>query len=60
MKRCPIGIISMKDGKLVWTTDQCVMCLGCYHRCPVNAINYGNATIGKGQYVHSTDVDPEQ
>lgn len=60
VKRCPIGIIAMKDGKPVWTTEQCIMCLGCYHRCPVNAINYGKATIGKGQYVHTIDVDQEQ
>lgn len=30
--------------------DNCALCLGCYHHCPVNAIQYGKATRGKGQY----------
>lgn len=28
----------------------CTMCLRCYHRCPSRAIDYGNFTLGKGQY----------
>ena len=35
--------------KPVWG-DHCVSCLGCYHICPVNAIQYGGATKNKGQY----------
>ena len=57
VKRCPLGIIKMENNKPLWTTDLCVMCLGCYHRCPVNAIQYGENTRGKGQYVHTTDRD---
>ena len=29
---------------------QCNHCEACYHHCPTNAIQYGKATKGKGQY----------
>lgn len=32
-----------------WSSN-CALCLRCYHQCPVNAIQYGKATRGKGQY----------
>ena len=28
----------------------CTTCEACYHACPKNAINFGKATLGKGQY----------
>lgn len=28
----------------------CTTCEACYHNCPVNAIQFGKATLGKGQY----------
>lgn len=31
--------------------DLCDGCLACYHKCPLHAINYGNITQKKGQYV---------
>ena len=33
---------------------QCNHCEACYHHCPTNAIQYGKATKGKGQYHHPT------
>lgn len=30
--------------------NRCALCLRCYHRCPAHAIQYGKATINKGQY----------
>lgn len=36
---CPADNISLKDGKIVFA-DRCVICLGCYHRCPRKAIRY--------------------
>lgn len=32
----------------------CTTCEACYHNCPVNAIQFGKATLGKGQY-HGPD-----
>lgn len=38
---CPTENISLTDGKPVFA-DRCVICLGCYHRCPKRAIRYKN------------------
>jgi ferredoxin/flavodoxin len=48
---CPVGNIRMTDGRPVWLHN-CTMCLGCYHHCPPHAIDYGQVTANKGQYVH--------
>jgi len=32
--------------------DNCAGCLACYHVCPKHAVEYGNKTIGKGQYLN--------
>lgn len=53
---CPLGNITMSGSgenpramRPAWGGD-CAGCLGCYHTCPVHAINYTSATKGKGQY----------
>lgn len=56
---CPLKNISMVPavqpsgaaGKLRphWNGN-CTTCEACYHNCPVNAIQFGKATAGKGQY----------
>ena len=46
---CPTKNISWKDGRPSWS-DNCTMCLACYHHCPKHAVEYGNRTKGKGQY----------
>ncbi|MBR4468229.1 MAG: EFR1 family ferrodoxin [Bacteroidales bacterium] len=46
---CPLKNITMEDGHPKWN-GHCTMCMGCYHHCPVNAIQYSKATEGKGQY----------
>lgn len=51
-KKCPVNAIEMRDGKPVWTKARCVMCLGCLHRCPKFAIEYGKNTAKHGQYIH--------
>lgn len=48
---CPLDNISLEDGKPVWH-GHCTICMACYHHCPVNAIQYGKATEGKGQYYY--------
>ena len=49
---CPLHNITLDNGRPVWN-GSCTMCMACYHHCPTNAIQYGNATKGKGQYVFS-------
>lgn len=38
---CPTNNISLTDGEITFA-DRCVICLGCYHRCPKKAIRYRN------------------
>lgn len=45
-------VIEMLDGKPVWVKGKCVMCLGCLHRCPKFAIQYGENTRRHGQYTN--------
>lgn len=49
--QCPSGAIAIQNGKPVWTKPKCTMCLGCLHRCPKFAIQYGNSKA-HGQYQH--------
>lgn len=51
-KKCPIHAIEMNDKHPVWVKDKCTMCLGCLHRCPKFAIQYGKNTKKHGQYQH--------
>lgn len=46
---CPLHNVTLEEGRPQWHGN-CTMCMGCYHHCPVNAIQYGKATVGKGQY----------
>ena len=46
---CPLKNVSLENGHPKWN-GHCTMCMACYHHCPVNAIQYGKATKGKGQY----------
>ncbi len=52
-RKCPSKAIEIKDGKPVWTKEECNLCLGCLHRCPKFSIQYGNGkTRQHGQYTH--------
>lgn len=46
---CPLKNIVLENGRPKWQ-GHCTICMACYHHCPVNAIQYGKATEGKGQY----------
>ena len=48
---CPLQNITLEDGRPKWN-GHCTMCMACYHHCPVNAIQYGKGTVGKGQYYY--------
>lgn len=56
-RSCPVKNIRLTDGHPVWL-QHCTMCLGCYHHCPAHAIDFGKATVDKGQYVYPQK--PEQ
>lgn len=51
-KVCPDSTIHLENGKPVWVKKSCVCCLGCLHRCPVNAIDYGVKTKGRERYLN--------
>lgn len=52
VKRCPFNNIALdENNRPKWGLD-CCSCLACYHSCPRNAVQYGKATIHKGQYYH--------
>lgn len=48
-KLCPMGSISMKDGRPVWN-GKCTHCMACICHCPKEAIEYGKASEGKPRY----------
>ena len=48
---CPSKIIKV-DRKPYWNTKGCTFCLACINRCPVEAIQYGKSTQGRGRYVN--------
>lgn len=52
VETCPLQNITLENGKPAWH-GHCTICMACYHHCPVNAIQYGKATKGKGQYIFS-------
>ena len=51
-KKCPVQAIEMQNKRPVWSKEKCVMCLGCLHRCPKIAIQYGKNTKRHGQYTN--------
>jgi len=48
---CPVGNITITDGKPEWE-HKCEMCFACLHFCPVEAIEWGSRTEGRGRYKH--------
>lgn len=52
VKQCPFNnIVLNESGQPQWGLD-CCSCLACYHSCPRHAVQYGKATLTKGQYYH--------
>lgn len=47
---CPMVNVEMVGGHPEWGT-RCCSCLGCYHVCPVHAVQYAKETKKKGQYL---------
>lgn len=57
MKQNPSSSRSLPSGEGLggarpeWGSD-CVLCLRCYHSCPVHALHWGAMTKNKGQYLY--------
>lgn len=51
-KICPSLAIELVEGRPVWKKEECAKCLGCLHRCPVQAIQCGKNTKKKGRYIN--------
>ncbi len=49
-RACPVGNIALTDRCRPQWSDNCTMCLACYHSCPHHAVAYGKMTRTKGQY----------
>ena len=47
---CPDHALAMDGDKPHWTSKECALCLGCLHRCPQKAINYGKLTQHRARY----------
>ncbi len=50
-KVCPAENIKLVEGKPTWL-NHCEHCLACLQWCPVEAIQYGEKTIGRKRYHH--------
>lgn len=48
---CPAGNITLEGGRPGWN-HRCEMCFACLHFCPVEAIEWGKRTEGRGRYRH--------
>lgn len=59
-KVCPTGTLKVQNGKPVWETKSCALCLGCVHRCPQKAIDYGKKTKGKARYKNPYILFPDK
>lgn len=46
---CPLHNVTLTGQRPQWH-GHCTNCMACYHHCPTNAIHFGSATQGKGQY----------
>lgn len=46
---CPTNNIAIENGKPVWGGD-CTHCMACICRCPAEAIEYSNKSLGKPRY----------
>ena len=51
VKSCPVGNITMKDGKPVFAGN-CQRCMGCFQFCPEQAINIEGKPMKKKQYIN--------
>lgn len=49
-RACPTANITIADDCRPHWSDNCTLCLACYHTCPHHAVTYTRQTRPKGQY----------
>ena len=49
-ERCPLNIITIRDGVPRWDGDTCAHCMACIQNCPTGAIEYKDITQGRKRY----------
>jgi len=49
-KVCPLNNISLSDKKPLWGKN-CSHCMACIAKCPMEAIEYGQSTVGRQRYL---------
>jgi len=47
---CPVDNIKKDNGRPIWKSESCQLCLACYHLCPRKCIEYSNKTKKKSRY----------
>ena len=47
---CPEQVIKVYHRKPVWDEEKCSLCMGCLELCPKDAIEYGDATVGRRRF----------
>lgn len=61
-KKCPVQAIEMRgrgrQARPVWTKANCAVCLGCMHRCPKHAIDYGKGRASARTRRHGQCKNP--
>lgn len=50
-KKCPLNVITMRDGRPEWKGKTCAHCMACIQNCPVEAIEYKDITKGRKRYL---------
>ena len=61
-KKCPVQAIEMRGkgraARPEWVKSHCAVCLGCVHRCPKHAIDYGKGCVAARVRRHGQFKNP--
>ena len=61
-RKCPVQAIEMqgegRQARPAWTKSNCAVCLGCVHRCPKHAIDYGKGKAAARTRRHGQFKNP--
>ena len=61
-KKCPVQAIEMqgkgRQARPAWVKTNCAVCLGCVHRCPKHAIDYGKGRVAARVRRHGQFKNP--
>ena len=61
-RKCPVQAIEMqgegRQARPAWTKENCAVCLGCVHRCPKHAIDYGRGRAAVRTRKHGQFKNP--